>query len=390
MSIYRTSQRQDLERVACQASEWLQVMKGTPSAADRTAFAAWVTAAPIHLRELLMAVMLERELSEARVLQDFDVDAIVAEARAARNVVPLRGSGSSSATALTHCSGGAGSQRRAVHWRRSLAVACVVLAIGAMAGLGVWRLPTFSGLEYATAVGEQRMVELPDGTIVAMRPRTRFDVDFSNGVRNVYLLDGEANFAVTHDKLRPFRVHAGTSTIRAVGTQFSVNRLPSGTLVSVTEGKVEVTTRTGQGVGDDLHAGIEAQVSDFTSGAGGSESSGPMGLVAGEALRISSDGSRVTRMTVDPVESEAQSRTQRLTFHDDTLADIAEEFNRYNATRILINDSSVRKERYSGVFDVDDPESFLQFIDCCSSLTVTRQGNQFVIGARQSPQLQDN
>src|SRR5699024_11276285 len=101
---------------------------------------------------------------------------------------------------------------------------------------------------------------------------------------------------------------------------------------------------------------------------------------AGEAAHISSNSHSLTRGT-SVAEREVPVDARRLTFHDDTLEDIAAEFNRYNTRQIVIEGDSVRLQRYSGVFDADDAASFLQFLDCCSRLKVVRDGDRMVVRA---------
>ena len=38
------------------------------------------------------------------------------------------------------------------------------------------------------------------------------------------------------------------------------------------------------------------------------------------------------------------------------------EFNRYNRTKLVINDAELRERRISGVFTVDDPEAFAEVL----------------------------
>ena len=55
------------------------------------------------------------------------------------------------------------------------------------------------------------------------------------------MLRGEALFRVHHDAGRPFRVYTDDAIVQAVGTQFDVYRRDDGTVVSVLEGRVDVT-----------------------------------------------------------------------------------------------------------------------------------------------------
>ncbi|MEO8808991.1 MAG: FecR domain-containing protein [Rhodanobacter sp.] len=379
MKIYRTSQQEQAERVSREAAEWLHAMKADPAAAERKAFASWLASSPVHVREMLLASMLDRELSGSNVLDSFDVDSIIARAKAQNNVValPMRVPGKAGPVAAP---------RRAMPWLRAAAVA-VVFLLGAAGWLGMHSYVD-AGVEYATAIGEQRAIRLVDGTLVAMAPRSRLRVDFSSGLRRVTLSQGEAEFDVAHDESRPFRVYAGINMIQDIGTRFSVNRLPSGTIVSVTQGSVQVSVdrlaALHDGVGEWAASWLPGKVAAIERPGAKVESlDQTVHLVAGQAAHIARNGKALTRGSVDE-QSQAPANANRLTFHDDTLADIVAEFNRYNPTQIVIDGDALRLQRYSGVFDATDANSFLQFLDCCSQLAVTRHVDRWVIEARSS------
>lgn len=378
MNIYRTSPQQSRERAAREAAEWLLVMGDTPSDADRAGFAAWVARSPLHLEELLMAQLVQRELASSAALQAFDLDAVLAQAQAMDNVVPLYDAPSAVTEArLLERKPAARGRRRRLGWALAAGVAaCALLA-------GSWTLlqPEVPVHQYASAVGEQRSIALADGSMVTLAPASYIAVRFSAGVRDIELRDGEATFDVAHDSSRPFRVHAGDNTVQAVGTRFTVNRLPSGTLVAVSEGKVKVTANSSwlESLWRDDAATLEA-------GKAKVESLGrPAALSAGEQARIPQGQQAMLRMPLE-VSNEPVDGKRRLSFRNDTLADIVSEFNRYNPRPIVVTDPLIREQRYSGVFHADDADSFLQFLECCSQLQVSRQADRSVIGSRGSRQ----
>lgn len=378
MNIYRTSPQQSRERAAREAAEWLQVMGDTPSDADRAGFAAWVARSPLHLEELLMAQLVQRELASSAALQAFDLDAVLAQAQAMDNVVPLHDAPSAvTAPRLQERKPAARGRRRRLGWALAAGVAaCTLLA-------GSWTLlqPKVPLYQYASAVGEQRSIALADGSMVTLAPASYIAVRFSAGVRDIELRDGEATFDVAHDSSRPFRVHAGDNTVQAVGTRFTVNRLPSGTLVAVSEGKVKVTANSNW-----LESLWRDDASTLEAGKAKVESLGrPAALSAGEQARIPQGQQAMLRMPLE-VSNEPVDGKRRLSFHNDTLADIVSEFNRYNPRPIVVTDPLIREQRYSGVFHADDADSFLQFLECCSQLQVSRQADRSVIGSRGSRQ----
>ncbi|MGE8279869.1 MAG: FecR family protein [Stenotrophomonas sp.] len=378
MNIYRTSPQQSRERAAREAAEWLHVMGGTPSDADRSGFAAWVARSPLHLEELLMAQLVERELGTSAALQAFDLDAVLAQAQVQDNVVALRDAPAAAPVASpAPAAPVARGRRRRFGWALAAGVAASALLLGS------WKLlqPEVPVYQYASAVGEQRSIALADGSMVTLAPASYIAVRFSAGARDIELRDGEATFDVAHDSSRPFRVHAGDNTVQAVGTRFTVNRLPSGTLVAVSEGKVKVTAN-----GSWLESLWRDDVATLEAGKAKVESLGrPAALSAGEQARIPQGQQAMLRMPLE-VPNEPVDGKRRLSFRNDTLADIISEFNRYNPRPIVVTDPLVREQRYSGVFYADDADSFLQFLECCSQLRVSRQADRNVIDGRGSRQ----
>ena len=71
-----------------------------------------------------------------------------------------------------------------------------------------------------TAVGEQRTLNLEDGSRVELNTNTRLRVEFNRQIRTVVLDSGEAYFQVAHER-RPFAVLAGERKILALGTAFT-------------------------------------------------------------------------------------------------------------------------------------------------------------------------
>ncbi len=93
-----------------------------------------------------------------------------------------------------------------------------------------------------TAVGEQRVAKLDDGSVLTMNTDSEITVDYSGDNRIVRLERGEVNFDVSKDPHRPFIVYAGDGLVWAVGTAFNV-RVEDGSVdLTVTEGRVKVYT----------------------------------------------------------------------------------------------------------------------------------------------------
>lgn len=352
--------------VSKQAAEWLQLMK-EPTEAQKEAFTDWVRASPEHLQEFLLAMTINMELGRA----DWDNMSGVQNAldRASDNVVQLSPgqdephltrtlsppSGRRGINALSS----APRRERGSHalpsaskggmdWRRwGWAASVAAISIGAL----TWWMFVSDGQRHSTDIGEQRTVELTDKSVVNLNSRSSVVLRFSGSARDV-TLDGEAMFKVGRDPMRPFRVHSGGVTIQALGTQFNVRRLPSGTTVAVVEGAVRVST---------------ADASKK--------------LIAGEEARVDLNG-RIDRRAAPEIVSMASSHRHRLVFRDNTLEDIAAEFNRWNRRQIHIEGGAGAGQLYDGAFDADDPASLIEFLRRTPGLAVEDRQDRLVIRPR--------
>jgi len=115
----------------------------------------------------------------------------------------------------------------------------VLLSFGLVA-LGAYQL--WFADQYRTAIGEQRLVRLSDGTRVSLNSDSQVVVDYDTVQRRVRLKRGEAFFEVAKDMERPFIVSAGAREVTALGTAFVVRYEEGRTAVTLVEGKVAVTS----------------------------------------------------------------------------------------------------------------------------------------------------
>ena len=94
--------------------------------------------------------------------------------------------------------------------------------------------------------GQKTRINLPDGSVCWLNSESeiKFYSNFSDSTRNIYLI-GEAYFEVTKDKNRPFKVHAPTMTITALGTAFNISSFPEeeNELVALIKGRISVNCK---------------------------------------------------------------------------------------------------------------------------------------------------
>lgn len=122
-----------------------------------------------------------------------------------------------------------------------------------------------------TVTGEQRTVQLPDGSQLTLNTASAVDVAFDANTRRVSLRSGEILVVTAADPApvaRPFIVESGQGSMRALGTRFIVRQNENSSHLAVTEGAVEVTPRAN---GAPRYVVAAGRQTDFTEQGGGVE-----------------------------------------------------------------------------------------------------------------------
>lgn len=94
---------------------------------------------------------------------------------------------------------------------------------------------------YASAIGQQRQMALPDGSDMTLDAASRVTIAFSDEARDLTLRSGAARFEVRHDADRPFAVSTPEGRMVALGTNFSVDRGAGHSELRVFRGRVRLT-----------------------------------------------------------------------------------------------------------------------------------------------------
>jgi len=364
----------DETRITQEAARWFGSL--IDSNARRADFFRWLEESPRHVEEFLFILADAQDLALLTGKQRQRIDELSREigsdASASPNVVPLCRDApvhfASATTRDVETTSGAppphwqpGARRLIRRWTAALA-ALLLLTVGVswwLTGPGSWRT-------YSTEIGEQRALELADGSVVDLNTNSSVTVRLTDTSRTVRLLRGEALFSVKHDPRRPFLVHTSSAVIQAIGTRFNVYRRDGRTQVAVIEGLVQVSDAT-----------------DLTSAVRASTTPTRQFLNAGEGADVSDSGNVSEPKSVDAARAVAW-RQRRLVFEEDTLGEIAAEFNRYNAAvKIRVDEEVAGEEHFSGTFDADAPEAMMQALAGDLALEVTRAGNEIVIRRRE-------
>ncbi|TFW31363.1 FecR family protein [Duganella callida] len=214
-----------------------------------------------------------------------------------------------------------------------------------------------AGTALTTAKGEFRRVPLQDKSIADINSGSQIEVAFTRQQRKVNLHKGEAWFEVVKDKSKPFIVESGDALIRAVGTAFSVRRMPDGSEVLVTEGTVEVWSKDGAAQRRLVTAGEHA-------------------FLAHETKAIA-----VTRQP-DEINRRLAWREGKLILSSQTLKEAVADFNRYSAKTIVIADPSLLDRRLVGQYQLDAPELFAQDVSMILNVPLVITTERILIGQR--------
>jgi len=249
-----------------------------------------------------------------------------------------------------------------------------LLAISAILFLQNFRAPT-----YAAAIGEQRSLTFADGSTVELNSRSKIVVRYSKQERRVELLQGQALFRVAKDVARPFIVKTGATLVRAVGTEFDVYQKREDTVVTVVEGRVAIMTSHAAALADhDVPAaalGPRQSNLEFPAIAPGQI--GNILVAAGEQLTVTPKRIQIAE---HPNIASATAWTQRqLIFESASLADVADEFNRYNERQLIVGDPRLETFHVSGVFSSTDPASLIRFLRARPELRIVETGSQIRI-----------
>ncbi len=205
---------------------------------------------------------------------------------------------------------------------------------------------------YQTAHGEQSVAQLPDGSELRLNTDSAVTVRYTRSERVVEIARGQALFTVARDDQRRFRVAAGHAHVLAVGTQFDIYRRPATTIVTVVEGSVGV-----------LAGEPPPNVTGVPPDA--------LRVNAGYQVHVDSGGVSAQPTPVDVQQTVAWLQ-RKIAFEQRPLGEVADEFNRYGSIPIEIDDAALRALPISGVFDADDVDSFVAFLQTLDGVRVER------------------
>jgi transmembrane sensor len=317
----------DEDRVAAEAAEWLMLLQEEPENGSlRRRFEAWLATSPAH----------EAAWADLRHVSDV---AATMQPVYARRWIPFV-----ARRRLAHAQPTTPGHDRPWLRRRVAitALAAVAACAAIVAGPG---LILQVEADHVTRTAEQRRIELPDGSQVALAPASAIAISYAVGERRVRLLTGEAFFQVQPDSRRPFRVVARTVEATVLGTRFDVRLEPDDVTVSVEEGSV----------------GVVASGSPYQS---------DERLGAGQSIRMSAAGTFLR--TNEAPELVGTWRQGQLYLQEQRLGDAVAQLRRYFHGTIVIVGDTLADQRVTGAYNLADPEHALRGMARAHDATVRR------------------
>lgn len=240
---------------------------------------------------------------------------------------------------------------RGTQYLKIAAVFGVFLGLGGF--LAVY-LTTPQSETYSTPVGGREILTLKDGSRIELNTNTSVRVALSGKERAITVEKGEVYFEVHHDASRPFTVTAQGHRVVDLGTQFSLRVDKKDVKVALFEGRVRF----------DPYAQIDTK---------------PEILMPGEVLVASADRVSVKKEPLQDLLASLAWRNGMLEFHNTTLAAAAAEFNRYNQTKIVLDDPKAGAETINGMLPINDLAEFAHVAKNLFGLRAENHGDEIVL-----------
>lgn len=234
-------------------------------------------------------------------------------------------------------SGGASAKRLTAR-RRTFAYGAIAASLGAVAiGLtAMFALRTPDSSSYAAPVDRHRTVSLDDGSSLVLGADAMVDVTYARDRRSLSIQRGEAYFEVRPDASRPFVVQAGRVRVTAIGTAFNMQRDADKVTVTVTEGKVSVSS-----------AAPARSTVEGRGNSGDTPEQDDVLLNTGQRTVLPL-GAPVRNVSVAGETAAPKWTGDRADFIDAPLGDVIVAINRYAPAKLVINDPRVADLTYSG------------------------------------------
>lgn len=287
------------------AADWL--VRLDTGSADPAAFEAWRDSDPRHAAAFAQIAATWKQAGDLRYALVDGEDSVFAEAR---EPVPTR----------------SGLNRRAAISGLAAGVVAVV------AGAGFWM--NMRREAAATAIGERRILRLPGGALAHLNTDSALAWRMGEELE-IWVEKGEAAIQLAAEGAARAVLYAATIRAELTRGSYNLRLFEHGPRLSVIAGRAKV------------------------SGDGGMSGT----LTSGEVLASTAAG--FTRLSLGTAELAQTGAWQRgeIIFDGMELTAALDEFNRYLAEPIRLDDQSIGAIRLGGRFRTDDPSGFLESLE---------------------------
>jgi ferric-dicitrate binding protein FerR (iron transport regulator) len=190
--------------------------------------------------------------------------------------------------------------------------------------------------QHSADYGQTAALNLVDGSEITLDANSQVTLDLTDDHRRVQLDRGEALFKVSKDDTAPFDVQVGSTTVRAVGTIFSVENKGDDTAETVVQ-KGKVLVRTPQ-----------------------HEEAFP--VKAGEVAEVDAGEVRLRAPSQSKVDARLSWTAGLLSYDGETLSEVAAKFNRYNRDKFIV-DAEIAGRPIAGLFSSSSPRAFADALE---------------------------
>lgn len=205
--------------------------------------------------------------------------------------------------------------------------------------------------DHLTAAGEQKVITLPDGSLMHLNTASAVALDFAKGNRHVKLLAGEAFFDVRPDPAHLFAVTARFSETTVKGTAFAVRSEDDEDLIQLERGRVTVSRLA--------------------------EPDDAIELDPGQI--VSADAKSISQARAAEADTSLAWREGRVVFREEAFANALAELDRYYGGAVIIANARLDATKVSGSYRIDDPETAILTLAAAAGAQETRLPGGLII-----------
>lgn len=238
--------------------------------------------------------------------------------------------------------------------RRQFLRAAAVVATAGLCTSGIWATRAYAWSSDSTAIGENKRIRLPDGSIAMLNTDSGIAWRFSATARDLRIDRGEVAL-----DLRP-------------GPELVVRG--DGRAIYLRQGRFDVRRR--DAALDLLVLSGQVRVAPGASGHGATS----IDASAGQAsILVSREDATMRAVNAEQIDGITAWQRSEILFRDATLGSAVEEYNRFLTRKIVIVDRELAAIPVGGRFTTTDPSAFLHAISAGLNIRVSRSANAYLL-----------